>query len=139
MTKTEIKKMHEHLDEILNEVSKLQTILGLVEAENEIKEEKNEIANAFDCLAVTNVQVYPFKEGEFLGHVKGLATIVLNDQMQIRSLCIMDGENGLFVGFPNDPFYKDEDFRCICNPITRQLREHIENVVLEKYQEVING
>lgn len=139
MTKTEINKMHEHLDEILNEVSKLQTILGLVEAENEIKEEKNEIANAFDCLAVTNVQVYPFKEGEFLGHVKGLATIVLNDQMLIRGLRIMDGENGLFVGYPNDPFYKGEDFRCICNPITRQLREHIENVVLEKYQEVING
>lgn len=91
-------------------------------------------AETFDCLSVTNVQVYPFKEGPSLGHIKGMATVVLNDQMMIRGLRIMDGENGLYVGYPNDPFYKGEDFRCICNPITRQFREHIENVVLEKYQ-----
>ena len=53
---------------------------------------------AFDCLAVTNVQVYPFKEGANLGHMKGIATIVLNDQIQIRGLRVMDGENGMFVG-----------------------------------------
>jgi len=91
-------------------------------------------STAFDCLAVTQVSVWPFKEGSNLGHMKGLAQIVLNDQMVIRGLRIMDGENGMFVGYPNDPFYKGEDFRSICNPITRQLREHIENCVLEKYQ-----
>ncbi len=88
----------------------------------------------FDCLAVTNVQVFPFKEGPSLGHIKGLASIVLNDQMVIRGLRVMDGENGLFVGYPTDPFYKGEDFRSICFPMVRQLREHIENCVLEKYQ-----
>ncbi|MBR2095160.1 MAG: SpoVG family protein [Fibrobacter sp.] len=92
---------------------------------------------AFDCLAVTNVQVFPFKEGANLGHMKGLATIVLNDQIQIRGLRVMDGENGMFVGYPNDPFYKGEDYRSICLPITRQLREHIENCVLEKYQAAV--
>jgi stage V sporulation protein G len=49
----------------------------------------------------------------------------------------MDGENGMFVGYPNDPFYKGEDYRSICLPITRQLREHIENCVLEKYQAAV--
>lgn len=91
----------------------------------------------FDCLAVTNVQVFPFKDGANLGHMKGLAQIVLNDQMVIRGLRIMEGEHGMFVGFPNDPFYKGEDFRSIVLPITRQLREHIENCVLEKYQAAI--
>ncbi|SHH79703.1 stage V sporulation protein G [Fibrobacter sp. UWH9] len=94
-------------------------------------------AAAFDCLSVTNVQVFPFKEGPSIGHMKGLAVVVLNDQMMIRGLRIMDGENGLYVGYPNDPFYKGEDFRCICNPITRLLREHIETCVLEKYQAAI--
>jgi len=107
--------------------------------ENEKKEEKKvaKVSVPFDCLAVTNVQVFPFKEGANLGHMKGVATIVLNDQMQIRGLRVMDGENGLFVGYPNDPFYKGEDYRCICLPITRQLREHIENCVLEKYQAAV--
>lgn len=92
---------------------------------------------AFDCLAVTNVQVYPFKEGPTMGHTKGLATIVLNDQFMVRGLRIMEGEYGLFVSYPMDPFYKGEDFRYLCNPFTRQLREHIENCVLERYQQLV--
>lgn len=87
----------------------------------------------FDCLVVTNVQVFPFVEGANLGHVKGLAIVVLNDQLMIRGLRITEGESGLFVGYPNDPFYKGEDFRSIVFPITKQLAEHISNVVLEKY------
>ena len=96
------------------------------------KEKEN--SSAFDCLAVTSVQVYPFKEGPFTGKMLAKASIVLNGQLQVRGLRIMEGENGLFVGYPNDPFYKGEDFRSICFPMPRQLREHIENCVLEKYQ-----
>ena len=95
--------------------------------------ENTEHTTAFDCLAVTQVQVYPFKEGPFMGKMLALASIVLNDQLQVRGLRIMEGENGLFVGYPMDPFYKGDDFRSLCFPITRQLREHIENCVLEKY------
>ena len=95
--------------------------------------ENTEHTTAFDCLAVTQVQVYPFKEGPSMGKMLALASIVLNDQLQVRGLRIMEGENGLFVGYPNDPFYKGDDFRSVCFPMTRQLREHIENCVLEKY------
>ena len=87
------------------------------------------------CLAVTHVQVFPFT-GD-VGHVKGIATVVLNDQLVLRGLRIMDGENGLFVGYPLDPFFKGEEIRSIYIPQTRQLREHIENCVLEKYQAAI--
>lgn len=104
----------------------------MAEVQKDIKQ-----ASQFDCLAVTNVQVFPFKEGPSMGHIKGMASIVLNDQMVIRGLRVMDGENGLFVGYPNDPFYKGEDFRSICFPMVRQLRDHIENCVLEKYQAAI--
>jgi stage V sporulation protein G len=97
------------------------------------KPEEKETSSAFDCLAVTQVQVFPFKEGPSMGHLLGMASIVLNDQLQVRGLRIMEGANGLYVSYPNDPFYKGEDFRSVCFPITRQLREHIENCVLEKY------
>lgn len=97
-----------------------------------------------NTLEVTSCQVFPFKDSPTLGSIKGLASIVLNDGMQIRGLRIMNGENGLFVGYPTDPFYKGEDFRSVCCPITRALREHIESVVLEHYQraigtETVNG
>ena len=96
--------------------------------------ENTENTAAFDCLAVTQVKIFPFKEGPSMGHIKGYAKITLNDQFQIRGLRIMEGENGLFVAYPNDPFYKGEDYCSVCFPITRQLREHIETCVLEKYQ-----
>lgn len=91
----------------------------------------------FDCLTVTSVQVYPFKEGPSMGHMKGLASVVLNDQFLVRGLKVMEGEYGLFVSYRNDPFYKGEEYRNIVAPMRRQLREHIENCVLEKYQTAI--
>lgn len=86
-------------------------------------------------IEVTQVNVYPLNEGAYIGRLKALANIVLNDQIQVRGLRVMDGENGLFVGYPVDPFYKGEDFRNIVFPITAELRHHIEKSVLEKYDE----
>lgn len=87
----------------------------------------------FKCLSVTNVEVFPFREGVNVGKIKALAMVVLNDQLVIRGIRVVDGVNGLFVNYPNDPFYKGEDLRSLVLPITRELREHIENCVLEKY------
>lgn len=86
-------------------------------------------------IEVTQVNVYPLNEGAYIGRLKALANIVLNDQIQVRGLRVMDGENGLFVGYPTDPFYKGEEYRSIFFPITRECRQHIEKSVLEKYDE----
>ena len=95
------------------------------------KEQKTE--KGFECMSVTSVQVFPFREGAKIGNILGLANVVLNDQLVIRGLRVMDGENGMFVGYPVDPFYKGEDLRSTVFPMTRALREHIENCVLEKF------
>ena len=122
----------EQIVKVQNELERLTKLL-----QDEPEETVAPESPAFDCLAVTQVQVFPFKDGVNLGHIKGLAQVVINDQLVIRGLRIMDGLNGLFVSYPIDPFYKADDFRTIVNPITRQLREHIENCVLEKYQAAI--
>jgi len=91
-----------------------------------------------DCLRVTHVTVYPFKLSvDKSNHIRGVAEIVLNDQLIVRGLRVMDGVNGLFVSYPNDPFYKGADYRSIVCPITKQLLRVIEKVVLTKYQEAI--
>ena len=89
--------------------------------------------NEYDCLAVTSVKVSPFIEGESMGKILGFAEVVLNDQLCIRGLRIMDGVNGLYVAYPNDPFCRGEDYRSIVLPMKRNTREHIEYCVLEKY------
>lgn len=93
------------------------------------------IDSDFDVLAVTDVKVYVFNESSNMDQVKGLATIVLNDQLQIRGLRVMEGINGMYLAYPNDPFYKGEELRAGVFPMTKQLREHIENCVLEKYMD----
>ena len=93
------------------------------------------IDSEFDVLAVTDVKVYVFNESANMGQVKGLATIVLNDQLKIRGLRVMEGMNGMYVAYPNDTFYKGEELRAGVFPMTRQLREHIENCILEKYRD----
>jgi stage V sporulation protein G len=126
MTNEEKKAVAEQIVHVQNELAKLQNLL-----QDEPNDEREVL---FDCLAVTQVRVFPFKDSVNLGHVKALAEIVLNDQLVVRGLRVMEGLNGLFVSYPLDPFFKGEEFRTICNPISRNLREHIENCVLERYQ-----
>ncbi|NLB64478.1 MAG: stage V sporulation protein K [Fibrobacter sp.] len=85
-------------------------------------------------LEVTHAQVYPLKEST--NKTRAMARVVLNDQLQLTGLRVVDGSNGLFVSYPNDPGYKGEDYRSIYYPITRDLREHIEEVLLQKYHEL---
>jgi stage V sporulation protein G len=97
--------------------------------------DEKEKSDFFDILAVTQVLVFPFGDGNPVGHIKGLATVVLNDQFMVRGLRIMEGECGLFVGYPIDPFFRGEGMRSVCTPVTRQLRENIEGAVLAKFRE----
>jgi stage V sporulation protein G len=86
-------------------------------------------------LKVTACQVYIVKEA--LGKTRALARVVLNDSFQLTGLRIIDGANGLFVSYPNDPTYKGEDYRSLFYPLTKPIRDHIELVVLEKFQEAL--
>jgi len=66
---------------------------------------------------VTACQVYPLATPT--GKTKALARITLND-MQLTGLRIVDGVGGLlFVAYPNDPFYKGNDYKIIFYPVTR--------------------
>ena len=77
----------------------------------------------FDVLAVTKVEVFPNNSAR-KDLVLGLATVVLNDQLTLQGLMICESqETGLYVGYPTNNYF----------PMTRQLREHIENCVLEMY------
>ena len=95
--------------------------------------QKKQSSTDFDCIAVTDVKVTVFPELPGAAYVKGTAEVVLNDQFIVRGLRILDGTTGLFVSYPGDPW---SEYPCsIAQPITRQLREHIENCILEKYHE----
>lgn len=102
-----------------------------------IQQLESNASQASTTLQVTACQIFPFYDSGSTGTIKAMASIVINDAIQIRGLRITDGENGLFVGYPIDPFYKGDQHRSVCYPITRALREHIESAVLEHYHRTI--
>lgn len=70
------------------------------------------------------------------GNTLALATIFFDDEFIVRGLRVMDGEYGLYVGYPIDASCKEE-YKYICQPITKELCEHIENIVLEAYRKKV--
>lgn len=94
----------------------------------------------FDCICVTDVRISPIKQIEGLTHTKALAEIVFNDQLLIRGIRVVEGENGLYISYPF-PFHptagEDGQPRSTVFPITNVLRDHVESVVIEKYQDAV--
>lgn len=88
----------------------------------------------FETLKITACQVFPINLD---GKLKAFARIVLNDQLQLTSLRIYEGAKGLFVSYPNDPAHKGNDYRQLFYPVTKELRNHIEEVILEEYKKTI--
>jgi stage V sporulation protein G len=98
-------------------------------ANKEVKTEKS-----FDCLSVTAVEVELLSDK--IGKRLGLATVVLNDQLRLSGLRIIDSDIGMLVCYPPNTLPKGENLHAAVFPITRELREHIKNCVLEKYKYV---
>lgn len=83
-------------------------------------------------LEITQVQVFPLPHEQ--GKLKAYARVILAEQIQLTSLRIYEGSLGLFVSYPNDPHHKGEDYRQLYYPVTRELRDAIEQAVLAEWE-----
>ena len=83
---------------------------------------------------ITQTQVFLNSEE---GKLKGFARVCVNDELMLTGLRIYEGTNGLFVAYPNDPNYKGDNYKQLFYPVSRGLREHIEEEVLGEYEREI--
>jgi len=88
----------------------------------------------FDALTCTSVQVYPFKNPT--GKAKAYASVVLNEQLTLTSFRVVNGENGFFVAYPSNPGKKENEYNKVFFPLKRELWEHIEKCILEKFHKM---
>lgn len=110
----------------------------ITEKEADIMNKKK--INAFDCICVTDVRISPIRQIEGLTHTKALAEVVFNDQLLIRGIRVVEGANGLYISYPfqfHPTAGEDGRPRSTVFPITKVLRDHVEAVVLEKYQDAV--
>ena len=89
-------------------------------------------------IIVTDIKIFPFKD-KGIGRIRALANIILNDAIMISGLRIMKSDDGLFLAYPVDPFFNSMDYRTIIVPVTREVREYIENEVLKQYHKEVEN
>lgn len=80
-------------------------------------------------MKVTNVNL---KKVEEQGAVKAYATIILDDSLAIHNIRLIEGKDKLFIAFPSHKD-KNEAYHDYVHPIVSDLREVIEKVIIDKY------
>jgi stage V sporulation protein G len=100
-----------------------------------VKSEENS-SQSSQILQVTNVSVFLFNGNE--GKLRGVVRVVLSDEIQLTGLRIYEGSNGIFVSYPNDPYYKGEEYRQLFYPVSKALRDHIQDEILKSYHQMLS-
>jgi len=78
-----------------------------------------------------DVRVYPIEEPK--GNTRAFASVSVNDLIAIRGIRVLEGEKGLFVSMPQSYDKKAEEYHDIAFPLTRELREEMNNSIIEEY------
>lgn len=66
--------------------------------------------------------------------LKAYASVCFDDAFLIKGIRIIDGANGRFVAMPSRRTKRGE-FVDVCFPITKELREEINDAALEAYRQ----
>lgn len=64
--------------------------------------------------------------------MKALVSITFNDQFVVHDIRVIEGNNGLFVAMPSKRT-PDGEFRDIAHPINSEMRQQIQDVIMEVY------
>jgi len=80
-------------------------------------------------MEITDVRVTPYDKGS----MKGLASVTFDNAFVVGSIKIISGSNGYFLGMPSRKD-KDDEYRDICFPISKEFRLELQEAVLAKFE-----
>ena len=84
----------------------------------------------------TEATIYPIKNPKPGSTLRAFAQVTLNEEFVVKSIRIVEGSKGLFVGFPQTPDkQKEGEYHDLAFPITKECRNRISDFILEKYAE----
>lgn len=85
-------------------------------------------------MEITEVKVYPVNEEK----LKAYVTVTFGDCFVVRDLKIIKGNNRLFVAMPSRRM-KDGTFRDVVHPSNSEMRQKLEKIIFDKYEESLNS
>lgn len=84
-------------------------------------------------MSITDVRVRRVaKEGK----MKAVVSITIDEEFVVHDIKVIEGEKGLFIAMPSRKA-TDGEYRDIAHPINSATRERIQNIILEKYEQVL--
>ena len=81
-------------------------------------------------VANIEAQVYPLKEP--LNNTLAMASLTIGGCFAVRGVKVVQGRNGPFVSMPQAKDGKG-DYQDVCFPISKEVREQVSKLVLDKY------
>lgn len=70
------------------------------------------------------------------GKMKAVVSITIDEEFVVHDIKVIEGEKGLFIAMPSRKA-TDGEYRDIAHPINSATRERIQNIILEKYEQVL--
>ncbi|WP_457755252.1 septation protein SpoVG family protein [Thermovibrio ammonificans] len=87
-------------------------------------------------LEVTEVKIYPFDLTGIGGSVKAVATVKINDILQIKDIKIIYSNKGYFIQMPSKKSRTGE-FIPVVEPLSKELYAHIRRKVLDEFKRIM--
>lgn len=72
------------------------------------------------------------------GKMKAVVSITIDEEFVVHDIKVIEGEKGLFIAMPSRKA-TDGEYRDIAHPINSATRDRIQNIILSKYQEVMEA
>lgn len=68
------------------------------------------------------------------GKMKAVVSITIDDEFVVHDIKVIEGEKGLFIAMPSRKA-SDGEYRDIAHPINSVTRDHIQRLILDRYEE----
>lgn len=75
------------------------------------------------------------------GNIRGFVNVVFNNCFKVSNIAVVEGkEDNIFVSMPRYATSRgDEDYKDVCNPITKEFREELYGTILDAFDSLEPG
>lgn len=82
---------------------------------------------------ITDVRI---RRVEKEGKMKAIVSITIDNEFAVHDIKIIDGDKGLFIAMPSRR-NADGEYRDVAHPINAEARRKLQDLIMEKYKEVL--
>jgi stage V sporulation protein G len=84
-------------------------------------------------MQITDVRVRKITN---IGKMRAIVSITLDNEFVVHDIKVIEGERGLFIAMPSKKG-TDGAYRDVAHPINALVRDKVESVILESYQQAL--